>query len=98
MDRAVVVLANQVLLGDIGSHQMTLSPRCAREHGQTIQSLHLGRQLAWVRLSTGDWLALVVIEAHTADAVNSLTMTLWLQRHQFMLAHPAGPGPPLPNS
>ncbi|SIK10222.1 Uncharacterised protein [Mycobacteroides abscessus subsp. abscessus] len=86
MDRAVVVLANQVLAGDIGSHQMARSPRHAREHGLIIQSLHLGRQLAWVRMNTGDWLALVIIEAHTADEVNSLTMTLWLQRHQFMLA------------
>lgn len=53
---------------------MSLSPLFARRHGLVIESLHSGRQLAWVRLSTGGWLALVTIEARTADGLNSLTM------------------------
>lgn len=92
VDRPVVVLTHQVLLGHTGSHQMTLSPPFARQHGLIIESLHPGRQLAWVRLSTGGWLALVTIEARTADGLNTLTMDLWLQRHQFMLPHPSYPG------
>ncbi|MGV0628580.1 hypothetical protein [Mycobacteroides chelonae] len=92
VDRPVVVLTHQVLLGHTGSHQMTLSPPFARQHGLIIESLHPGRQLAWVRLSTGGWLALVTIEARTADGLNTLTMDLWLQRHQFMLPHNDYPG------
>lgn len=92
MDRPVVVLIHQVLLGDTGSHQMTLAPPFARQHGLIIESLHAGRQLAWVRLNTGGWLALVTIEARTADGLNSLKMDLWLQRHQFMLPHQNYPG------
>lgn len=91
VDRPVVVLSHQVLLGDTGSHQMALSPPFARQHGLIIESLHPGHQLAWVRLSTGGWLALVTIEARTADGLNTLTMDLWLQRHQFMLPHPNYP-------
>ncbi|WP_199347652.1 hypothetical protein [Mycobacteroides chelonae] len=71
---------------------MSLSPPFARQHGLIIESLHPGRQLAWVRLNTGGWLALVTIEAQTADGLNSLAMDLWLQRHQFMLPHPNYPG------
>ncbi|TDZ82784.1 hypothetical protein DE4585_01576 [Mycobacteroides salmoniphilum] len=87
IDRPVVVLTHQVLLGETGSRQMTLSPTPARRHGLVVESLHAGRQLAWVRRNTGGWLALVTIEARTADGLNSLTMDLWLQRHQFMLPH-----------
>lgn len=93
IDRPVLVLTHQVLAGDAGSHQMSLSPLFARRHGLVIESLHSGRQLAWVRLSTGGWLALVTIEARTADGLNSLTMDLWLQRHQFMLPHQNYPDP-----
>ncbi|SIM00478.1 Uncharacterised protein [Mycobacteroides abscessus subsp. abscessus] len=86
-DRPVVVHTHSVFLAEIGGHQMSLSPPFARQHGLVIESLHAGRQLAWVRLSTGAWLALVTIEAQTADGLNSLTMDLWLQRHQFRLPH-----------
>lgn len=71
---------------------MSLSPLFTRRRGLVIESLHSGRQLARVRLSTGGWLALVTIEARTADGLNSLTMDLRLQRHQFMLPHPGNPG------
>lgn len=91
VDRPVIVLAHQLLVGSTGSHQMSLSPPFARQHGLIIESLHPGRQLAWVRLNTGGWLALVAIEAQTADGLNSLAMDLWLQRHQFMLPHPNYP-------
>ncbi|EIC67171.1 hypothetical protein OUW_05543 [Mycobacteroides abscessus M93] len=83
----MVVLTHQVFSGQVGSHQMSLSPTLARRHGLVIESLHPGRQLAWVRTSTGDWLALVAVQASTADGLNSLTMQLWLQRHQFQLPH-----------
>ncbi|EIT89308.1 hypothetical protein MA4S0116R_3081 [Mycobacteroides abscessus 4S-0116-R] len=91
VDRSVVVLTHQVLSGETGSHRMSLSPTLARRHGLVIESLHPGRQLAWVRLNTGGWLALVTIEARTADGLNSLMMDLWLQRHQFRLPHRDAP-------
>ncbi|MEU9807020.1 hypothetical protein [Mycobacterium sp. NPDC050853] len=87
VDRPVVVHTHQVFLGDVGSHQMNLGPPSAQKHGLVIESLHAGRQLAWVRRSTGEWLALVVVEVATADGLNNLTMQLWLQRHQFKLPH-----------
>ncbi|ORB49412.1 hypothetical protein BST43_23405 [Mycobacteroides saopaulense] len=87
VDRPVIVRLHQVFSGQVGSHQMSLSPTLARRHGLVIQSLHPGRQLAWVRTSTGDWLALVVVEVGTADGMNHVAMQLWLQRHQFQLPH-----------
>ncbi|ORA28162.1 hypothetical protein [Mycobacteroides abscessus] len=66
---------------------MSLNPTLARRHGLVIDALQTGRQLAWVRTNTGDWLALVVVEVTTADGLNHVTMQLWLQRHQFQLPH-----------
>lgn len=87
VDRTVLVRSHQVFSGEVGSHQMSLSPTLARQHGLVIESLQPGRQLAWVRTNTGDWLALVIVEVATADGLNSLAMQLWLQRHQFQLPH-----------
>lgn len=44
---------HHALAGDAGSHQMSLSPLFTRRRGLVIESLHSGRQLARVRLSTG---------------------------------------------
>ncbi|MGL5444845.1 MAG: hypothetical protein ACRDDJ_20565 [[Mycobacterium] stephanolepidis] len=81
MDRPVVIYTHQVW-PDAG-HSMTLSSSDARRHGLRIESLQPGRQAAWVRLYTGEWLALVFAEVETADGRSKLALQLWLQRHMF---------------
>ncbi|SIM08772.1 Uncharacterised protein [Mycobacteroides abscessus subsp. abscessus] len=85
VDRAVVVRSHEVFGSGAGAHQLSLAPRLAREHGLVVRSMHEGRQVAWVRLSTGIWVGVITLESQTADGLNSVSMNLWLQRHQFQL-------------
>ncbi|MEU9806238.1 hypothetical protein [Mycobacterium sp. NPDC050853] len=81
VDRPVVIYTHQVWPS--AGHSMRLGPLDARRHGLRIESLQPGRQAAWVRLDTGEWLALVFADVETADGRSKVTMQLWLKRHMF---------------
>ncbi|MGH3956498.1 MAG: hypothetical protein ACRDTI_20930 [Mycobacterium sp.] len=82
VDRPVVVFTNQVWPLP-GSNSVSLAPPEAKRRGLQIRSMQPGRQVAWVRQSTGEWLACVLADVSTADGQSKVTMQLWLQRHMF---------------
>lgn len=73
-----------------GVRPMQFAPHDVQEHGLRIDTLQEGRQIAWIRRSFGEWLALVCISVGSADGKSALTMPLWLQTNAFRL--PRGDG------
>lgn len=68
-----------------GSSSLSRAPGDVRAHGLKIGAFHPGRQVAWVRLSSGGWLAVVDVELSTVDGSNAVDTVLWLQPHQLRL-------------
>lgn len=68
-----------------GQSSLSLAPGDVRAHGLKIGAFHPGQQVAWVRLSSGGWLAVVRVELSTADGSNTVDTALWLQPHQLRL-------------
>ncbi|WP_234711413.1 hypothetical protein [Mycolicibacterium llatzerense] len=64
---------------------MSLAPKPVREHGLKFDAFHPGRQIAWVRLSHGPWLAVVEVEAVTRDGLNQVRTVLWLLPTQLRI-------------
>ncbi|MBN7374107.1 hypothetical protein [Mycobacteroides abscessus] len=64
---------------------MSLAPPEVRQHGLKLDALQEGRQVAWIRQSHGEWLALVFINAASTDGRSRLTMPLWIQGSAFRL-------------
>lgn len=81
VDRPVLIYTNQVWIS-VGN-PVGLAPPDARKHGLKIASLQPGQQVAWVRLTTGEWLGVIHTDVASADGHSRLSMQLWLQKHQF---------------
>lgn len=56
----------------------SLAPLAVRQHGSHIDTLAEGRLVAWVRRSSGAWLAVVEVPASSASGQSSVTLTLWV--------------------
>ncbi|QSN49693.1 hypothetical protein I3U33_26215 (plasmid) [Mycobacteroides abscessus subsp. abscessus] len=69
---------------------MSFAPPEVQKHGLKIDALQEGRQVAWIRQSHGEWLALVVINVASADGQSRLTMPLWIQGSAFRLPRADG--------
>ncbi|SLI19416.1 Uncharacterised protein [Mycobacteroides abscessus subsp. abscessus] len=73
-----------------GVRPMPLAPPEVRAHGLVVAPLQEGRQVAWIRRAFGEWLALVFVNASSADGQSQLTMPLWLQSDAFRLPRSDG--------
>lgn len=74
-----------------GVRPMSFAPPEVQKHGLKIDALQEGRQVAWIRQSHGEWLALVVaINVASADGQSRLTMPLWIQGSAFRLPRADG--------
>ncbi|SHV73078.1 hypothetical protein [Mycobacteroides abscessus] len=73
-----------------GVRPMSFAPPEVREHGLVIAPMQEGRQVAWIRRAFGEWLALVFVNASSADGRSQLTMPLWLQGSAFRLPRDDG--------
>lgn len=69
----------------LGLSSLSMASGDIRAHGLTIGAFHPGRHLAWVRLSSGGWPAVVRVELSTVDQSNTVDTVLWLQPHQLRL-------------
>ncbi|WP_081343460.1 hypothetical protein [Mycobacteroides chelonae] len=61
-----------------------------KQHGLFVNVLQEGRQIAWIRLSTGEYLGLVLVEVSSRAGGSRLTMPLWLQASTFRLPRADG--------
>lgn len=64
----------------------TGASREVRAHGLHIDAVADGRLIAWVRRTTGMWLAVVEVEGRSADGRASVPMTLWCPRNAVRAA------------
>ncbi|WP_132827775.1 hypothetical protein [Mycobacteroides abscessus] len=69
---------------------MSFAAAEVRNHGLHLETLHEGRQVAWIRQSTGQFLGLVLVDAVSRDGRSQMTMPLWLQSSTFRLPRPDG--------
>lgn len=58
------------------------TPR-VQQHGANIKPRVEGRQVAWLRRNSGEYLALVVIAVRSADGASRMLMPLWVQCDAF---------------
>lgn len=61
----------------LAGQSVSLAPRDARRHGLRIDTFQPGRLVAWVRQTSGAWLAVVESTAHSGDGTAEVPMTLW---------------------
>lgn len=78
-DQPVDVLTH--LLWPEADRPMYLSPAPVRAHGLAVPSIAHGNLVAWVRRTSGTWLAVVNVEGRSHDGQSAVTMTLWCPRH-----------------
>ena len=84
-DRRVVHLRDESVLvdtlrmwPDLGTaDSVSLAPRDIRERGLRFEAFHPGRLVAWVRQTSGGWLAVVETTAHSGDGESSVPIVLW---------------------
>lgn len=77
VDRSVMVNTNKAFPAGKAKRADEL-PLWLKSGGLSLEPWMPGRQVAWVRRSTGEWLAVVVMEAGSANGQSRVTMQLWL--------------------
>jgi hypothetical protein len=78
-DQPVEVMITQ--LWPEAGRAMFLSPAPIRAYGLYVPSIARGRLVAWMRRTSGTWLAVVNIDASSPDGRSTVTMTLWCPAH-----------------
>ncbi|MUL48664.1 cullin [Mycobacterium sp. CBMA293] len=77
IDRPVQVLTTGMFPA-WGTSSVSLAPLPIQRHCLALEAFHPGRQIAWVRLSYGTWLAVVEVELTIRDGLIAVQTVLWL--------------------
>ncbi|MEB3023010.1 MULTISPECIES: hypothetical protein [Mycolicibacter] len=77
VDRSVAVYASEALPCSLRRRANDL-PLWVKSFGLRIEAHMPGRQVAWLRRSDGGWIAVVLVEALSANRQSRVTMPLWL--------------------
>ncbi|SLI00810.1 Uncharacterised protein [Mycobacteroides abscessus subsp. abscessus] len=77
VDRPVLVDGLQAFFG-AGGGRMSGVPMGVRSGGLRIEPWMVARQLLWLRVRDGSWLAGVELEAQSGNGASRMPMQLWL--------------------
>jgi len=77
VDRPVMIDTNKALPAGRARRADEL-PLWLKSGGLSLEPWMPGQQVAWVRRATGGWLAVVLMEAGSANGQSRVTMQLWL--------------------
>lgn len=84
VDRPVLVDGLQAFSG-AGGGRMSGVPMGVRSAGLAVDPWMAARQLLWLRVRDGSWLAGIELEARSGNGVSHLRMQLWLPPTAFVL-------------